>query len=191
MHEHDTAADWAWAAGLFEGEGSAVCTPYFKKRTRYQRFLVVTSTDADVLEKFCAIVGAGVVRYNQRRNAPVHYKPVHRWTCSNWSDIERIARGFLPWLCERRRQAVEFLLDNPAGPVGGRLTDQCKHGHPRTDEDTYIHPKTGTRHCRPCNRVRSRTWNANHQDYFREYHQAVRKTRNSKNPARQEGSEQP
>lgn len=31
----------------------------------------------------------------------------------------------------------------------------CKAGHKFTEENTYIHPKRGTRHCKACQRIRS------------------------------------
>lgn len=34
---------------------------------------------------------------------------------------------------------------------------QCKRGHEFTEENTYVHAKTGARHCRACKRDRPKT----------------------------------
>lgn len=144
---------WAWAAGLFEGEGSAICRPMSRRRVKqWQRRLQVPSSDRDVLDRLREIVRAGHVRPTKaRRNDPERrLKPMFVWTCSKWSDIERIAGRFYPFLCARRRIQVDFLLRHPAGPVGGPPRMQCKRGHPLSGPgaDVYIYGRE--RQCRRC-----------------------------------------
>lgn len=88
----------AWAAGLFEGEGSVVPV---KGGVRLQ----LKMTDEDVVRRFCAIVGGtvyGPYSYDDIR------KPAWAWT-SDGADPQRIAEGFWPWLGVRRRARIEQL----------------------------------------------------------------------------------
>lgn len=146
------SAELAWVAGIFEGEGSIINT---SAGGRMQRRLVIQMTDKDVLDRVADIVGGSVFGPTLREG----YKPIWVWRVSRWCDIERVLLAMLPWLCERRRAAAVALLANPAGPVGSPPKLYCKRGHPRVgpDADIYIHPKTGTAHCRPCRLERLQT----------------------------------
>ena len=150
----DTSAHIAWAAGLFEGEGTALCW-LDETRGRWQRRLIVPSTDKDVLDRFCGIVGAGVVVGPvQGKSREAHWKPIYRWRCTKWSDMERVARLLLPWMCERRAGQIQTLLDNPALANGRPPKAKCKRGHDLTGENVYRHGRA--RHCKACRRVRYR-----------------------------------
>jgi len=61
---------------------------------------------------------------------PSHLEPVTRW--------ENIKRGAMEEA--RQRRTTE------------RLT--CSKGHPWNEQNTYVHAKTGARHCRECHRLR-------------------------------------
>jgi hypothetical protein len=92
---------WAWAAGLFEGEGSIVV------RER-QVHLWLRTTDLDVLERFVEIVDAGNITTCKMR--PCHTKQQYSWCISRREDVARILNAFSPWLGERRRaKAAEAL----------------------------------------------------------------------------------
>lgn len=49
---------------------------------------------------------------------------------------------------------VNVLRGNNPNAVNARKT-HCLIGHKFDDDNTYIHPKRGTRHCRACNHLRS------------------------------------
>lgn len=54
-------------------------------------------------------------------------------------------------LCVQRWSIARALTE----PVGLRPEKAvCVHGHPRTPDNLYVHPKSGTRHCRACMRQR-------------------------------------
>ncbi len=143
---------WAWAAGVFEGEGSAVCRPMSYRRRALQRRLQISMSDEDVLLRFRDVVGTGSVRplKARREHGGGPRKPMFRWSCSKWSDIERIARTFYPFLLSRRRQQVDWLLANPIGPKGWASRTHCKHGHPISGPDADIYRYGGARQCRKC-----------------------------------------
>jgi hypothetical protein len=143
---------WAWAAGLFEGEGSAICRPMSYRRRGLQRRLQVPMSDEDVLLRLRDVVGAGSVRPLKARAQPGAgpRKPMFRWTCSKWSDIERIARRFRPFLLSRRAQQVDWLLSNPIGPRGWANRTYCRRGHPISGPDADVYRYGSERQCRKC-----------------------------------------
>jgi len=140
--------DIAWAAGIFEGEGSIILRPAGRNRPGYQRRLQVPMTDEDVVVRFWEVVDAGNVRKDKFRR-PGH-KWQWRWTCSRWADTERILRSFLPYLMSRRRQMAETLLANPAGPVGRVMGARCKRGHPMSGPEADVLVYATYRQCRCC-----------------------------------------
>jgi len=96
-------ARWAWAAGLFDGEG---CIVIYDKQTvrgtQYKRvFLQVNMTDQDVVEAFAAQVrGPGLQTKQPSRNRKQQY------VCALHNEIlvERALRGMLPYLGYRRSE---------------------------------------------------------------------------------------
>jgi hypothetical protein len=148
-----TAAEWAgWAAGLFEGEGSAICAPMGPRRNGVQRRLQVPMSDRDVLERLRNVLGAGTVRVSRRARSEAadRRKTMFVWTSSTWRDIERIGKGFYPYLLSRRRRQVDYLLAHPAGLPGWASRTTCKRGHPISGPDAQIYRYGNHRECRPC-----------------------------------------
>src|SRR5687768_13206669 len=113
MGDFSLTTDVAWAAGLFEGEGSIIPS---------RRRLSLEMTDEEVVRRFVAIVGHGnvheVVRKN-RVNRDQHHT-VYKWESGQWAATERITLAFLPYFGLRRRAKAYELLANPAGPIGRR-----------------------------------------------------------------------
>ena len=149
--------EWAWAAGLFEGEGSIV---HSKRETMTSRWLQVDMTDRDVLYRFWRIVGAGNEPYEVVRENPSH-KNIWHWKCARWPDIERILNQMLPLLGERRHSKALGLLADPAGTPNGEKT-HCAQGHEFTPENTRVRDRKGypRRECRTCERSRRRAYYA-------------------------------
>jgi hypothetical protein len=140
-----TELDWAWAAGLFEGEGSIVNYIAQREGSSYRRrVLALKMTDEDVVRRFHSIVQAG--RVTLRRSKNERHKDQWAWECTRWADIENTLRRFLPYLGERRREAAEFSLAHPAFLP----RTHCLKGHEFTPENTYVHPASGSRSCREC-----------------------------------------
>jgi hypothetical protein len=108
----------AWAAGLFEGEGSIMHGSYLRPTgsVATRRRLSMESSDEDVMRRFTAIVGAGSIHEVPGRKS--HHKLMFKWETARWADIERILQSFMPYLGERRAEKARELLADPAGPVG-------------------------------------------------------------------------
>lgn len=89
----------AWAAGLFEGEGSWS----LKERRRCLR-LQLSTTDKDVLESFRNIVGAGRIidRHERRPNR----KRLWGWYVER-GEAERVADLLRPFMHQRRRNRLD------------------------------------------------------------------------------------
>lgn len=97
---------WAWAAGLFEGEGSIVTG---RKGRLVQLWL--RTTDLDVLQRFAEIVGAGNITVVKLR--PCHTKQQYSWCIGDVQNVGRILTYMRPWLGTRRGvradEGLEFL----------------------------------------------------------------------------------
>jgi hypothetical protein len=88
---------------------------------------------------------------NMRRRmaALTHCKRGHELTPDNCiGDTKRCRR------CARDRENERYWTKRRPLLDIGRLDRECKNGHPRTEENTYVVPKTGHRHCRVCRRER-------------------------------------
>lgn len=96
----------AWAAGLFEGEGS-----FFAHKNRYKYYpnASVCMTDRDVLERFLKIVKVGRLTgpYHDKRG---RRKPKYQWNAFN-KDAIKVMEFFTPFMCNRRQEQILSTLD--------------------------------------------------------------------------------
>lgn len=145
--------DWdrvsiAWAAALFEGEGCIRATNATALPGRKYQHLSLAMTDLDVVDRFHEIVGPGrrSVIHQERR------KPMYRWECGKFEDVQAIIAAFWPFLGLRRRaKAMEVLGQRKAQPARRIATQEhCAQGHPWTDDTFKI--RGGFPSCRICER---------------------------------------
>jgi hypothetical protein len=111
------STDVAWAAGLFEGEGSVCYLP----KCRALR-LQMKMTDEDVLRRFTEIVGTLSIPNPTHRNRPARAmnsvpnrtalgsKPVWQWHMDSVRSVQNVLRQFWPYLGERRRAQAALAL---------------------------------------------------------------------------------
>ena len=93
--------DIAWAAGLFEGEGSI----YFCN-TLKRYITTLRMTDEDVVRKFFNIIQVGKVYgpytpKGKKKNGE-NYKDQWYWRCIKSSEVNSMLKIFLPYLGKRR-----------------------------------------------------------------------------------------
>jgi len=129
----------AWAAGLFDGEGSSYL---LKHRTHPGYFvgeLAVTQSSLvgspEVLRRFSIVVEAGYIAGPfAQRNARMD---VYRWKAGARDDVERVLAELWPWLGEVKRAQAQRVLDVvhaqaalPRGnPAWGNRKTHCVNGH--------------------------------------------------------------
>jgi hypothetical protein len=141
----------AWAAGLFEGEGTIWCKEGYKPALKLQM------TDGDVVRKFREIVGYGSCRGPIQPKILKH-KPVYIWDCSGSERVQALLAAFWTHLGERRRKKAEETIIFMAG-LKGKSIFNCPQGHPYDEENTY-RTYRGERMCRACRNQRSKEFRA-------------------------------
>lgn len=140
--------EWAWAAGLFEGEGCVFISG------RGQPLIAIKMADEDVLRRFAAIVGVGRVTGPYEGQEP-HHKPIWGWTVRSWPGVAHVLIGMAPWLGERRRAKATGVmrqrpLDSWLPGYTKRLRTHCKRGH--------LLPGKGPNLCRICRAANRKRW---------------------------------
>lgn len=112
----------AWAAGLFDGEGSVSAHAEGKPRkdgtSRVYAKLYVGNTDRRLLDRFQEAVGCGKVRgpYG-RKSRGRQIKPMYHWTATH-RQARQAAEFLLPILSPEKRERVHFHF--PGGWKDGR-----------------------------------------------------------------------
>lgn len=100
-----TEADYAWAAGLFEGEG---CLTWLKRPGQYNYPTTTLSmTDEDVVRRFAAIIGIGKV--TMRKLKP-NRKQEWQWRAFGAAAMAHLDETIGPWLGSRRRAKLDEML---------------------------------------------------------------------------------
>lgn len=95
--------DWAWAAGLFEGEGSISLSKGGAVR------LKLGMTDHDVVLRFAEVVGGGSV-YHREEMRQVHWKACTYWETQKLALVQKIMERLLPYLGSRRTARWEEVM---------------------------------------------------------------------------------
>lgn len=135
-------AEWAWLAGIVEGEGNFAWVGVNSVAIR------VNMTDRDVVER-CQRIAGGDLRGPIKREG---VKDLWFWRVGAVEDVERVLDAIEPWLGERRGQRV---LEARERLVRVRRPGHCKRGHPMSGDNLYESPR-GQRLCRRCMRERDR-----------------------------------
>lgn len=111
----DRKVELAWAAGLFEGEGTVAPKRGKGSLHRYQAAIIMT--DEDVLKRFGTVIGIGKV-YGPYQPVNPRALPVWRWTTTKVGEISALFELIGPWLGERRTKAfTHALADIAAHPA--------------------------------------------------------------------------
>lgn len=117
MLRNATQEQIAWAAGLFEGEGSIRITSLESGTKRVRVSLGLT--DPDVIRKFQSICGGTL--YAEPRRAS--YKPIERWNLGSHSEVLEFLILMSPYLGARRREkAIEALFAIRSPRMGRKRT---------------------------------------------------------------------
>lgn len=133
----------AWAAGLYEGEGSAFLT--VSKQYRYPSLAVAQSFSPEVLDRFRVAVGVGKVFGPYGRKRAYHYR------VAGLELVQAVGAMLWPWLSTKRREQFKTVLASHT--TRGEVT-HCPKGHPYSTSNTLRY--NGCRSCAECNRERAR-----------------------------------
>lgn len=124
-----TSIEWAWAAGLFEGEGCITVQHNRNRDGSLKRartvVLKLQMTDRDVVERFADVVGCGsIVEQRQDRRSPT-WKTMYRWQVASRDQVIEVLLQLVPHFGERRRaKALEA-----ADLLGAEIEWSCmSHG---------------------------------------------------------------
>lgn len=109
--------DIAWAAGLFEGEGSC----YIVNSQNRRPTLELSSTDEDVVKRFMTIVGVGKLYTFDRKG----HKSGWRWMTGKKSEVVIVLELLMPYLGIRRLAAANELMERTTTMVS-RLSKNDK-----------------------------------------------------------------
>lgn len=120
-------AEVAWAAGLFEGEGSI---SFNRKRSTSgvltYGVLALGMTDESTVQRFQDAVGGGSI-YVERRPP---YKDMYVWHSNSREVFLRVGDLLKPWLSQRRQDRLEEVRSGTSDvrrrPPQRKL---CKRGH--------------------------------------------------------------
>lgn len=141
MEKHE----WAWLAGLFEGEG----TIGFTGRTSV--CLRIGMTDEDVIETVHRLFPTSNTWSREMKN---RIKPLHVWQLSSRDAAQSFLEGVLPFLHSRRGERAHAALERlKANPGAKHLRTHCIHGHPLSGDNLYV-ASTGSRYCKTCRKQR-------------------------------------
>jgi hypothetical protein len=128
------AANWsrenlAWAAGLFEGEGSI---------SKRNNLLTLTSTDEDVVRKFMVIVGMGRIIEWTPTAGQLGKKKQWIWNLYRQECGQALLAAFWPWLGERRRKRVREYLHHMANAHRNRSKLGSEHSRSKLTESLVV-----------------------------------------------------
>ena len=121
-----TRENLAWAAGLFEGEGS-IYPPLNR--------LTLSSTDKDIVEKFAALVGCGIIDELKPHPGKLGKKTQWRWYCGRQEYSQALLAAFWPWLGSRRKAKAEEFLKRMATAWRNKASKGEKNGNAKLTID--------------------------------------------------------
>lgn len=151
----DTQQQFAWAVGLFEGEGycGVMNRKLVTEHNRCPHFrMSLGMTDRDVIVRLHAVMGCGRLEGPVRR---LRSKPMWVWVCSKRADLERLLPLMLPHLGGRRQQQLQAVLnalrDRPAVRViPPRSSADCGARSKSASLDYGRHIRRGEAPCQRC-----------------------------------------
>ena len=86
----------AWAAGLFDGEGTTSVLAAQRDKYKYLR-MSVSQKDREVLDKFLAIVKYGKIYKSKTRE-------IHSWDCYRQDQVFLVLNNLWPFLSKKKQE---------------------------------------------------------------------------------------
>jgi len=102
----------AWAAGLFDGEGTIGVRKNGTTEAYRRIGASVGMTERFVVERFAKAVGIGkFYDHSYKQSKYPNAKPVWRWAVHNFEDTKTMVERLWPWLSEPKRAQARKALD--------------------------------------------------------------------------------
>lgn len=136
--------DYAWAAGIFEGEGCIYGGT--QQGGKYPApVVVVKMTDRDIVERLTEVLPFGsfyaIPKWEAGRKQPF------QWRATGFTSLERFAEVIGPWLGERRTEKLnEVLAMKRVKEYGPDCASPSRGGRKR-------HYRRGEKACRRCSEL--------------------------------------
>lgn len=111
----------AWAAGLFDGEGSFMLTHNSRPDRHPKARATLSMTNETLVRRFAAAVGVGTVTGPEHRERE---RPMWRWTANRYEHFERVLALLGPWLGTEKKAKAD---DVKAGHVHTDNTNRHKN----------------------------------------------------------------
>jgi hypothetical protein len=108
-HMGDDLTDYAWAAGIIEGEGTLSLNKIKARKNSWRVAVTVTMSDFDVIERLHKIFGVGTVR--DKAPQQVGYKPLKEWAVQNQAGCLEVLLRIMPYLGQRRLAKAKEMLE--------------------------------------------------------------------------------
>lgn len=149
----------AYAAGLFEGEGTVWVRQGTLTMSRAAG-MAVGMTDLDPLERMLDTFGGKIYGPFVKKGC----KPIYHWRLDGWDAVERIYAVIGDYLSVRRRAQFERAIaaapppDRRGHGTINRNKMHCPEGHPYDEANTYRFGNA--RYCRICRREAGRRYDA-------------------------------
>lgn len=131
----------AWAAGLYEGEGTCCIS-------HGSAIVSIVMTDLKPVQWFFETIGCGKI-YGPYQYKKM-YKPWYRWSVCGWSNVNDIFDKLKPWLADRRIQQFEKVL-RKTRPTIRLVSEPCGFDTSKSLRAGYDrHKRNNEPACRPC-----------------------------------------
>lgn len=112
----------AWAAGLFEGEGTVTIIGQGKKRRYTRPIVTLSSTDSEIVDFFQKRWPGNLRWYLPKKS--LNAKPAISWTLQNRTAIKRFLNDIRPYIQTARVwQKIELLFEDINARVQGSRSD--------------------------------------------------------------------
>jgi hypothetical protein len=129
----------AWAAGIFEGEGSIVI-----RKSKGSVQVTLYNTDKDVIDSFYDIVKVGKIFGPIHVTTPKGNPGKDSWQWRAYStDAEKVLKLLLPYFCSRRAQKAQEAIDFQNRPEKRRSSSGMKK-YVRDNMDNRKSPEAGS-----------------------------------------------
>lgn len=101
----------AWAAGLFDGEGTIGLRRNGTKANARRIGMALGMTTPEVVERFAKAVGVGTIYHSQSQSNYPNSLPITKWVCHSIGDTDTVVSLLWPWLSEPKRVQAQDALD--------------------------------------------------------------------------------